>query len=135
VSLDRFFVLTYESLVANPAMQMAALYEWLGIDSAFRSDDLDTPRNVSPKIIRYRMPALENALVRRVAPLIPPPARRLINQLTTREVDVDRYPAADVHALIRPRQLEQVEELSAILGRRFPEWSELTCGRSSRASG
>jgi hypothetical protein len=129
VNLDRFFIITYESLVNNPLSQITALYRWLGVDADFAPRGLNTPVNVTPDIIlqrrRYTRLLMNNCVVAKAVVPLPRHLRRLTSGLVRRKLRPDRHPTTNVEAYLRPRQLEETKELSRILGRSFPEWTTL----------
>lgn len=129
VNLERFFICTYESLVADPLAQITALCLWLGVDANFLPGGLNTPVNVTPDVIiqrpRYTRLLMNNDVVASAVGLLPPPLRRLASKLVNREFRPHRHPTTDVETYLRSRQLEETAELSRILGRSFPEWTTL----------
>ena len=129
VNLERFFICTYQSLVADPRAQITALCLWLGVDADFLPRGLNTPCNVTPDVViqrsRYTRLLMNNGVGAGAVGLLPRPVRRLASKFVNREVRPHQHPTADVETYLRSRQLEETEELSRILGRSFPEWTTL----------
>jgi len=129
VDLGRFYVFTYESLVADPAGSVAGLYRWLGVDPGFRPGNLETPVNVTPDVIEYWPRLMQSLLAARFTSRLPAGLRDLASRLAVRRAEPVRYPAAEVAAHLRPRQRDETERLSRMLGRSFPEWTTLHADR------
>jgi hypothetical protein len=131
-SPDRVHVLTYEELINTPRETMHALYEWLGVDPAdVDVSILEQPENVTPEVIRMAagpklMHVLKNTRpVRAVAPRLPLSIRKAGRRLSTSTVNRRFVDTSDVIEYLRPIQRKQTDELTQLLGRRFPEWNRL----------
>jgi len=128
---ERIYVLTCEALAADSAGELSRLYGWLGVDPTFRPATLGTPNNVLPQVIeqargygllhRFR----RSELYRHVAPFITNRVRTRFARIATREVRPAEFDTSAVQRYLRPEQQRQSEELSRLLGRRFPEWRTL----------
>lgn len=131
VAGDRVYVLTHEALIAEPAAQIARVYEWLGIASSFRPPNMGIPANVRPEVFEQvrGLGLLDNVrrtwLYSSIGPHVPRAVRRLGSLLAAGPIRPAEIPDADVRDYLRPIQLVQTEELSKMLNRRFPEWSTL----------
>ena len=131
VAFDRLLVLTHEALVAEPAVQIARVYEWLRIDSSFRPPNLGIATNVRPQVVNQvrSLGLLERArptlLYTRIGPCVPNALRRLYSSLTTRPIVPAAVPDTAVRDYLRSIQRIQTEELSKLLNRNFPEWRTL----------
>ena len=125
---------TTEALSARPTETMAEIFRWLEVDDGFVPANLAERANEAPDQVRqvrgsgllhrFRSSALWTA----VGPMVPPALRRAARHLSERNVErttVDREP---VEQYLRPLQLRQTEELSALLQRDFPEWATLRNG-------
>ncbi len=131
VPRERIYVLTYETLRADAAGELRKIYAWLGVDPSFRPANLNVPVNVTPEqfeqargnghLARLRQMPLYNA----VMPLVPRAVRRLGARIALRDVRPAEIPLRDAKRFLRSLQLSQTEELSALLGRKFPEWKSL----------
>ncbi len=129
VGPERIYTLTHEELVADPRGQLSRLYAWLGVDPSFRPARIGIPDNVLPSVIeQVRDPGLldrvrHSAMFRRVAPLLPPPLRKLGAALVaTHRVKPAEVDTSAVRAFLRAECQQQIAELSRLLQREFPEW-------------
>jgi hypothetical protein len=133
---ERVAVLIHEQLVADPTGVMGGVYQWLGVDAAgVDLSGFSEPENVAPDAIsmpgygsiprRLRQaPALKHAVAR-----LPPAVHRALHRLTTREVSRRTVDVTAAVAFLRPEQRRQTDDLAALLGCTFPEWTTL-CGAS-----
>lgn len=132
---DRVFTLTYEELTRQTGTTMRRLYGWLGADPEVGLRSLVAEaENVTPKIIEQAtffgmaQKLRQTRPMRVITPLIPRVVRRAAKRVTT----VRRHRlSADTEAVIRflrPIQRQQTQELTAMLGRAFPEWTTLYGG-------
>jgi hypothetical protein len=133
---DRIAVLTHEQLISDPYATMESLCHWLGLDlagvdvSRFRE-----PENVTPGVIR--MPIWNGVLrklwqsppVKSVKPYLPQTLQAKLREATNRYVRRQAVDLTEVTDFLRSIQRRQVDELSEVLGRGFPEWTTLN-GRS-----
>ncbi len=126
------YTLTHEELVADPLGQLSCLYTWLGVDPSFRPARIGIPDNVLPSAIeQVRDPGLldrvrHSAMFRRVAPLLPPPLRKLGAALVaTHRVKPAEVDTSAVRAFLRAECQQQIAELSRLLQREFPEWKSV----------
>ncbi|MGP8034296.1 MAG: sulfotransferase family protein [Steroidobacteraceae bacterium] len=128
---DRVYALTYESLLADPPNQLSSVYTWLKVNPLFRPSKLGTRANSRPDVVyQVRGFGLLERLRRSsayasTARYLPLAARRLGYGLALRSVRPADQPMAAVEKYLRARQQPQVEELHALLNRRFPEWRML----------
>jgi len=137
VGLERFYILTFEALVADPVGQLSGLYAWLGIDPSFRPSGMEMPRNALPAVVDqvrgfgllHRLS--KAAIYRNVAPFIPRVARRAASALARRPMRPAEIDASAVEAFLRPEQQSQTEELARLLNRSFTDWKTLYARRSS----
>jgi len=131
VSHERIYVLTYESLVADPVHQMSRIYAWLNVDSAFRPSKLGARPNRRPDTVyqvrgcglleKFRRTSFYN----KIAPRVPDSARKLGYKLALRRLRPGDVPVEEVQSYLRRRQQCETEELRALLHRGFPEWKTL----------
>jgi len=131
VSRDRVYVLTFEALIADPVKEIQKAFAWLEVDPKVTPPKLDEPVNATPEAIRV---ARGFGLLREVAnsafylkhfSWVPLVMRNLGSKLAFRRIARRDVPTAEVEAHLRPIQLRQTEELSALLHRSFPEWTTL----------
>lgn len=133
-ALERIYTLTYEALVADPLGELNRLYGWLGIDPTFRPTRLGLASNVRPDVVRQvrgfgLLDRLRHtSLYGRLEPYIPDAARHLGDRLAARSVRPAEAMLGEVLEYLRPLQVSETEELSALLNRGFPEWNTLYGG-------
>ncbi|HYA75551.1 MAG TPA: sulfotransferase [Burkholderiaceae bacterium] len=131
VDRDRLYVLTYEGLVADPVAQLTDVYRWLGVDPSVRPPRLEVPVNVMPEAIRMSRGLgllsdfATSALYSRILPCVPQLLRNLGSQMAFRKIAPRAISTSQAEAFLRPIQRRQTEELIALLGRRFDEWTTL----------
>ncbi len=131
VERERLYVLTFEALLADPANQLSRVYTWLKVNPAFRPSNFRTRANSRPELVyQVRGYGLLEKLRRSsayawVAPYLPRAARRVGYDLALRGVRPADAPVVEVQTYLRARQQCQVEALSTLLNRSFPEWRTL----------
>jgi len=129
---ERVFTLTYEAMARQPEATIRRLYAWLGVDpSVALPPGFDAPENATPEIVLR--PGLGGVLhrlrwlspLRRVIPHVPQALRTATKRLASETVRRRAVDTAEAIAFLRPLQQRQTEELAALLGRDFPEWTTL----------
>src|SRR5579863_799064 len=131
VPRERIYVLTYESLVAQPLEELRRVYAWLGIDSDFQPRIVGTPVNVTPEVMNQvrglgvLQQLKQSGVYHRIAPFVPATVRKWGTKRAVRPVKPADVPTNEVTSFLRPRQQRETEELSALLNRSFPEWKTL----------
>jgi hypothetical protein len=130
---ERVFVLTYEELTQQTETSIRRLYAWLGVDPMVQlPPGYDAPQNATPRELlqhsalgslghRLRWSRQIRGLVPRIPSNLRGAARRVLSERVYR-VSVNTCAAV---AFLLPVQQRQTEELSAMLGRDFPEWVTL----------
>jgi len=138
---DRIAVLTHEELVRNPYATMETLYRWLGLDPA--GVDLagfGDPENITPEMLR--MP-IWNGIPRKlwqsfparyIGKHLPQGLQTRLREAAKRHVHRKAVDLTEVTDFLRSVQQPQVDQLSEILDRGFPEWTTLQ-GYSDTALG
>lgn len=127
---DAVKVVTFEQLKADPVRVMGDVYQWLGVDASHTSPRYFERRNVTPTEIlpfgRTARTILFSKAVRSTVRTVFPRSlrQRLKRQLST-PVDRTSENVEQVKAYLRPILRPQVEELSRMLDREFPEWTTL----------
>jgi Sulfotransferase family len=129
---DRIAVLTYEELVRDPYATMGSLYRWLGLDPA-RVDlvGFNDPENVTPEV--FRMPVWngiprklwQSSPVRQISKHLPQRLQTRLREATNRTVRRQAVDVTEVIDFLQSVQRQQVDQLSTILNRGFPEWTTL----------
>lgn len=131
---DRVMTIVMEEMAADPVVVLQRVFVWLGLDPDFVPPDLTrryvTPAEVHvwrdwPMLHRFR----RSGLWRRVSPLVPDPLRRIARRGSAigSRAEAEEWTEATADFL-RPIQREQTRELSALLGRDFPDWTTLFDG-------
>jgi hypothetical protein len=133
--LDRFdpssiYVNTLENLTACRQEVLRDIFAWLGVDPSFQVQNVDH-HNVGARTVRKVRRGFEGlARARRHwrwrwFEASCPGIARLVDRAMARPIDrVGADPGAVV-AYLRPLQREQTRELTALIGREFPEWATL----------
>jgi len=129
---DRIAILTYESLVCDPAGVTRGLYEWLGL-GVEEVDMLGStqPEHVTPEVVAAaRLGGIPRWLrqsppFRSILRHIPQPIEMALRRVTTQDMHRRGVDVTDAIEFLRPIQLRQTEELTRLLGREFPEWTTL----------
>ena len=127
----QFNILTFEQLVSDPQATCREIFQWLGVDDRFQLPSKDARRRSMPEVLeqvrgrgvahRLRYSKLWGLL----GPRMPKPIRSLGKRIAVKEVvpsNISRDKAAD---WLRSIQIEEVEELSNMVGMAFPEWRTL----------
>jgi len=126
----RVLSLTFEGLVAEPLQTVKQVYEWLGVDAGFVPPDPRSARNRTPDEVRqqrkgtqllraFRHSSLWNSIGQRVPKVLRRAGVAMLErQVQWRKVDTS---AAEEH--LRRLHRPQIDELTAMLGRSFPEWT------------
>lgn len=136
-SPENVFIATTEKFASQPHATLDRLFFWLGLKPS-AGDTLDRRReNVTPEIIhRQNIPFIaalrRSSLLRSANRQIPPRLRqtlkdacRLALRPIGRKVVRSQVDMTELIAFLRPAQTRQVEDLSELLGRKFPEWRTL----------
>lgn len=125
------YTLTFEELLQDPNGETNKIFAWLGLNEHDIPEDARRAHNQRPDTIigvsgNGTLNRIEYSSVwARVSPLVPRGLKRLARTLAYKKVD-DRISDEDVarlRSMIEPRQQQEIEELSLLLGRDFPEWS------------
>jgi len=129
---ERLFTLTYEEMTRQTETTIRRLYAWLGVNPSIAlPPGFDAPENATPEIVQR--PALGGVLhrlrraqpMRSLAPHVPQTLRTAAKRLASKAVRRGAVDPSDAIAFLRPIQQRQTAELSALLGRDFPEWTTL----------
>ena len=143
--LERLYCLTFEELVASPQETVARLLRWLDLEPLPIDATRLAPENVAPEQARtlrfggeplYR--ASQSAPWQAIAGRLPWRLRRVFVTLLERPLRRDELDLDAVKDRLRDLQRPQVEELSVLLGRPFPEWTTLfaeSAGRNAASDG
>ena len=132
---ERIRALTFEALLKDPTESVAALWTWLKLDPS-EVPRVELPHNnETPPVVLQDRGISALSPLRKLAdrdsvalPFIRGAARRIVG----RPVDRKAINTVEVEQILRPIQLQQTRELSALLGRDFPEWSRLYACQENR---
>jgi hypothetical protein len=125
-------VLTLEQVFNNYDETTKSLFKWLNLGEITQNHKIDNDVEL-PNIVRQRMEFWGRAvdLLKRVPASqesidrIPESMRSYTKRLFTRELNRADLDTGPVIEYLRPLQLEQTKELSALTGREYPEWKTL----------
>jgi hypothetical protein len=138
---ERIAILTYESLVRDPASVIGMLWRWLGLEQcALDLSALAAPENVTPDQIRAaRLGGVPRRLwqaqpLRTVAKYTPDIVTNVLRRATTQVVTRQSVDLTEVYALLRPIQTHQTKELVALLEQGFPDWVTVDGQKHDRSS-
>lgn len=129
---DRIAVLTYEELVRDPYITMEGLYRWLGLDPVgVNLAGFKEPENVTPELIRmpiwHGIPRRlwQSPFVGHISSHLPQALQARLRKATNRNVRRQDFDRTEVIRILQSVQRQQVDQLSEILNRGFPEWTTL----------
>lgn len=125
---EQIHVLTLESLRDNPAATLRSIYEWLGVDTEVPTAKT-SKSNSKPEDNRQARPLLRGVARlrhsrrwRAATKFLPKKFHNALYVLSHRQVPENEYDFQEVTDYLRPILSAKVGELSALLGREFPEW-------------
>jgi hypothetical protein len=134
------FALTTEELRDAPQQTLRRVFAWLGVDTEV-SIETDIKHNVGPRKLRqtrrgaifiYR--ALRHRHGQSVVRRVPRAALHLLEKIVYREVTRDEAGFGPTISYLVPIVEVQVQELSVLLHREFPEWTTVYQAINERAS-
>lgn len=130
--LARIRLLTFEALKADPGGTLREVCDWLGVATEFQPSDLHLASNVTPPIVQQKRPGLgaldafrRSALWDSVGRFVPPSVRKVGVRMVEKSVAPKSVDTSDVKRHLRALQRPQVEALTRLAGRSFPEWKTL----------
>jgi len=128
--LDSLYTLTFESLVANPQPELDRIYHWLDLPSHPLGEQLGHAHNTTPKDtttaagtgILYRIRFSDTW--DRLAPYVPRNVKQWAKRRAYRTPDPKQSDeeVQRLRAEISGIQSRQIDALSRLLGKDFPEW-------------
>lgn len=129
---DALYTLTFEALIADPQRELDKIYHWLGLPSHSLGKELTLTHNQKPidttsaagAGILYRIRFSETW--HRLAPYVPDALKRYAKSLAYRPVDEQQThnERARLKVEVGALQRRQIERLSELLKRDFPEWRD-----------
>ncbi|NJL86465.1 MAG: sulfotransferase [Leptolyngbyaceae cyanobacterium SM1_1_3] len=129
--LDQFFIFTFEEMIENTLESVKRIFDWLSIDGSFSPPNLEQKSHTTPDKfylkskfyrMRYSFP------LNKIANLLPTKVRKVGLKTLVKEVDrsVELAQKEAVIEYLQPIQRSQVEQLSSLIHRDFPEWKTLS---------
>ena len=127
---NALYTLTFEALINDPQRQLEQLYDWLGLPSHPIGGESLKAHNQKPKeIIGVAGAGLLNRIEyssawHRISPYVPSWVKKWARGRAYRPID-ERPPQQDIPRLVEEigdLQRRQIDNLSHLLGRDFPEW-------------
>ncbi len=129
---DRVAILTYETMIRNPAETAKEIYRWLGVGTEGADmAGFDEPEHVTPSVVSVSqwagMPRRlrQSPHFRHLFRYIPCSVQSALRRATTRDLNRRSVDVSEAVEYLRPIQRKQAEELMRLLGRDFPEWTTL----------
>ena len=141
---EAIFTLTFESLVRDPQQELNRLFDWLGLPAHSIGEHSSKAHNQKPEnIMGVAGAGILNRIQYsgvwdRISPLVPSRLKGWAKALAYKKVDAADS-TAELETLrnrIADSQQRQIESLSRLLNRDFPEWNHAgstTQVRSGRA--
>jgi hypothetical protein len=125
---ERVFTLTLEELEREPAATMRRLFTWLGVDPRVRVtvQHINIGRTTLRQTRRHLVPVdtmVKHWRWKQIERRLPSAVPRLIERIAYRTVDKRKVPIAEATAFLQQTLAPRVRDLSALLGRDFPEWT------------
>jgi hypothetical protein len=127
---DALYTLTFEALINDPQRELERLYDWLGLPShPIGGESLQAHNQKPSEIIGLAGAGLLNSIEyssawHRISPYVFPWVKKWARGRAYRRVD-ERGPRQDIPRLkeaFGDLQRRQIDNLSRLLGRDFPEW-------------
>jgi hypothetical protein len=126
------FTLTFEALIRDPRQEIDRIVDWLGLTPYPIGVHTGKPHNQKPqKMIGVAGAGMLNRIERskawaRLSPHVPMPVKNFARKLAYKSIDEDRstQEVLELKKVIADQQKRQVENLSRLLGRSFPEWAD-----------
>lgn len=127
---DALYALTFEELIQDPQRELDRLYGWLGLPSHPIGGESLKAHNQKPEgIVGVAGAGVLNRIEYsnawdRISPFVPAWVKYWARKRAYRPVD-ERAPQQEIPRLrneIGDLQLRQIDKLSCLLGRDFPEW-------------
>lgn len=129
--------LTMEELMAQPEQVLRTIFTWLDVDASFVPANVKQRENVTPKVVSQPKNNLFSALRNTrlwdaLRVFTPRPLRDFGRSLAERRIDTKDAANKAVVEFLRPIQRPQVERLSQLLSRDFPEWRTLYANETAQ---
>jgi len=128
---DGIYTLTFEELISNPYMEVAKIFEWLGVRPLEENEFEFEKHNVTPKQFeRARGGGLlhklrNNSLWNIISPHIPKSFRNILRNMAVKKVNMEDVSEEKVKEYLVGVYTPKIKELSMLLKREFPEWKSL----------
>ena len=128
---ESVFALTMEELQASPQETLKSIFIWLNVDPTFKlKNEFKTYNQSANRVDRVMGSGFFShmkgtKLWEALKQLLPRKFKKSLKRLLSRSVVKNEDDREETIALLRPIMQQQVEELSKLLGRHFPEWTTL----------
>jgi Sulfotransferase domain len=125
---DNIYTLTTEELQSAPNETLRKIFTWLGVDAEYElADQLKTYNRSANEVNQIIGSGVFSHLKgtkfwQTLKTILPISLRRRLKRLLARPVVKNEDDREETVALLRPIMQGQVQELSALLGKQFPEW-------------
>ncbi len=140
---DAIFTLTFESLVRDPQQEIDRIFAWLGLQTHSIGEHSSKAHNQKPEnIVGVAGAGILNRIQYsgvwdRISPLVPGGIKKWAKSLAYKKVD-EADSTAELEMLrnlVADTQQRQIEALSRLLNRDFPEWTRGAQPTRARTSG
>ena len=139
---DAIFTLTFESLVRDPQQEIDRIFDWLGLQAHSIGEDSNKAHNQKPEnIVGVAGAGILNRIQYsgvwdRISPLVPGRLKQWAKGLAYKKVDEADSTAEleTLRNLVADTQQRQIESLSRLLNRDFPEWTKARRTNGARGS-
>jgi hypothetical protein len=129
--LHRIKTIVFEDFASDPCLVIQDVYRWLGVDDRFAPPVVVQKQYVAPQQFRQWRFGNELQVFRETrfwqsyGPLFPRRLRDMADLMASKPVVRDRVPTEKARAYLKDLFTPQVKELSLLLGRDFPQWTNL----------
>jgi len=129
--LDNIKAITFEQMVKDPVATMRDVFDWLGLEPCIEMPDVEVQKMATPTQIdqvrgRGRLNSLRySKFWNATGALVPARVRSVLKRAAVKTADTSEVSTDAVERWLRPIQQEEVQQLSTMLGREFPEWKTL----------
>ena len=135
---EQILCLTVEELTSQPEQILRSIFNWLEVEASFVPANLKRRENVTPKVVIQPRSNLFSSFRNMrfwdaMRAYTPEPLRALGRSLAERRIDTKAVAVKEVVEFLRPIQRPQVDRLSQLLNRDFPEWKTLYANETAAA--
>jgi hypothetical protein len=139
---NRLFATTFEEFTADPIEALKHLWRWLEIDESFVPLEMESKKHSRPEVVYQNSPLFDLKKFQRFNNKTFKSQRlrvtiKRLNQssnILKKQVNRSEEDTEAVKEHLRPIMMKQMEQLEALLGRGFPEWTTLHRTLNNRVS-